>query len=356
MTGSVETQAGTAGAGPSSSSVSAGATLKAAREAAGLSLDAVAQQLKLAPRQVQALEDDDYQHLPGRTFVRGFARNYARYVHLDPDALLALLPGAEAAPALERPTLAPTRRPMGELPVEGVARRSALRWLIPLLLLCVVVAAGFYEYTRQQAALRAGAEAPAPTAPTQETAPVPATVPAPASAPASGPASGRASGPDGAPPQDAAPAAAPATPPVPGTRSTPLPNPLTGSPAAGTTAADAPAAAAPATPGPAQPPQPAASAAPDARTAAAAGTSAAAAGQAPLVLAFKGRSWVEVRDASGHVVLQSTEAAGAIRAVSGTPPLQLALGNAAQVDVTFRGQPVDLRPYTRGNVARISLK
>ena len=349
MTGSVDTQAGTAGVGSSSSSESAGATLKAAREAAGLSLDAVAQQLKLAPRQVQALEDDDYQHLPGRTFVRGFARNYARYVHLDPDAVLALLPGAEAAPALERPTLAPTRRPMGELPVEGVARRSALRWLIPLLLLCVVVAAGFYEYTRQQAALRAGAEAPVPTAPTKGTAPMSAAVPAPASTPASGPASGQ----DGARPQDATSAA---TPPAPGTLSTPLPNPLAASPAVGSTAADAPAAAAPATPGPAQPPQPAASAAQDARTAAAGGTSAAVGGQAPLVLTFKGRSWVEVRDASGRVVLQSTEAAGAIRTVSGTPPLQLALGNAAQVDVTFRGQPVDLGPYTRGNVARISLK
>jgi cytoskeleton protein RodZ len=348
VTGSVDTQAATAGAG-SSSSASAGATLKAAREAAGLSLDAVAQQLKLAPRQVQALEDDDYQHLPGRTFVRGFARNYARHVHLDPDAVLALLPGAEAAPALERPTLAPTRRPMGELPVEGMARRSALRWLIPLLLLCVVVAAGFYEYTRQQAALRAGAEAPAPTAPTTATAPLPFTVPAPAPAPASG----RASGPDRAPPQDATPAAAP---PAPGTLSTPLPNPLTGAPAAGSTAADAPAAAPPATPVPVQPPQPAASAVQDASTAAAGSASATVAGQAPLVLAFKGRSWVEVRDANGRVVLQSTEAAGAIRTVSGTPPLQLALGNASQVDVTFRGQPVDLGPYTRGNVARISLK
>ncbi|MGE5089856.1 MAG: helix-turn-helix domain-containing protein, partial [Candidatus Levyibacteriota bacterium] len=174
MTGSVDTQSGTAKAGPSSAT--AGAALKAAREAAGLSLDAVAQQLKLAPRQVQALEDDDYQHLPGRTFVRGFARNYARFVHLDPELVLAKLPAADTAPALERPTLAPTRRPMGELPVEGVARRPVLRWLIPLLLLCIVAAAGFYEYTRQQAALRAGAAgtaaaggaavAPAPATPT----------------------------------------------------------------------------------------------------------------------------------------------------------------------------------------------
>ena len=44
----------------------AGTRLRTAREAAGLSIDAVAQQLKLAPRQVQALEDDDWERLPGR--------------------------------------------------------------------------------------------------------------------------------------------------------------------------------------------------------------------------------------------------------------------------------------------------
>ena len=49
-----------------------GARLKAAREDAGLSVDQVAQQLKLAPRQVRALEEEDFAQLPGRTFARGF--------------------------------------------------------------------------------------------------------------------------------------------------------------------------------------------------------------------------------------------------------------------------------------------
>ena len=92
MTGTIDTEATAASAG---GRPTAGAKLRAAREAAGLSVDAVAQQLKLAPRQVKALEDDDWQRLPGRTFVRGFARNYARFVRLDPDAVLALLPALE---------------------------------------------------------------------------------------------------------------------------------------------------------------------------------------------------------------------------------------------------------------------
>ena len=80
----------------------AGATLRAAREMHGLSIDDVAQQLKLAPRQVQALEDDEYGKLPGRTFVRGFVRNYARFIGLDADDVVALLPGSDVAPSLER--------------------------------------------------------------------------------------------------------------------------------------------------------------------------------------------------------------------------------------------------------------
>ncbi|HSQ80458.1 MAG TPA: RodZ domain-containing protein [Casimicrobiaceae bacterium] len=353
MTGSVDAQPGTANAGPSSAT--AGTALKAAREAAGLSLDAVAQQLRLAPRQVQALEDDDYQRLPGRTFVRGFARNYARFVHLDPEGVLAKLPAADAAPALERPTLAPTRRPMGELPVEGVARRSALRWLIPLLLLCIVAAAGFYEYTRQQAALRAAATRSAAAEPASGAAIAP--VPAPETASATSvPAAGAAAA--AAPAQDGKTVAAPATPAAPGTRSTPLPNPLTGSPAAADPGAAAPAAAVPAQPS--QPGTPASAGAQDppatGGSAARGDGSAAVAGQVPLVMSFRGRSWVEVRDAGGRVLLQSTEAAGATRTVSGTPPFELALGNAPQVDVTFGGRAVDLRPYTRANVARISLK
>jgi cytoskeleton protein RodZ len=339
VTGSVDTQSGAPKAGSPSTSASAGATLKAAREAAGLSVDAVAQQLKLAPRQVHAIEADDYQHLPGRTFVRGFARNYARFLHLDADAVLALLPGGESAPALERPTLAPTRRPMGELPVEGVARRSAIRWLIPVVLLLAVAAAGYYEYMRQQAALRAGAAGAATAGPGNGAATTaPAVLPAPATSTAA--PQGAAAG------EPATPGATPPAPSAPGTRSTPLPNPLAAPPTA-----DSPPQQ------PMAPGVPDAGAAPRGSGAAGAdGRSAAAGDGAPLFLAFKGRSWVEVRDGGGRVVLQSTETAGATRAVSARPPIELAVGDARQVDVTYRGQPLDLGPYTRGNVARVSLK
>ena len=50
----------------------AGALLRAARESAGMTVDAVAQHLKLAPRQVKAIEDGDFKELPGRTFIRAY--------------------------------------------------------------------------------------------------------------------------------------------------------------------------------------------------------------------------------------------------------------------------------------------
>jgi cytoskeleton protein RodZ len=40
----------------------------------------VAAKLKLTARQIEALEQEDFSHLPSEVFVRGFVRNYARLV------------------------------------------------------------------------------------------------------------------------------------------------------------------------------------------------------------------------------------------------------------------------------------
>jgi cytoskeleton protein RodZ len=122
--------------------------LRSAREAAGLSLEEVAQQLKLAPRQVKALEDESFADLPGRTFSRGFVRNYARFLNLDPQDLLAHLPDAAHAPALGSPALHSTGSVIAELPDASASRRSVGRWLIPFVLAACIVAAAAYEFYR----------------------------------------------------------------------------------------------------------------------------------------------------------------------------------------------------------------
>ena len=133
-----------------------GAQLKAAREAAGLSLDQVAQQLKLAPRQVKALEEENFGVLPGRTFTRGFLRNYARLLNLDPDLLVAHLPDAAHAPSLEPPALHSTGTTMAELPTAHAHAPSLGRWLIPLVLIACIVAAAGFEWYRGRPARLAG--------------------------------------------------------------------------------------------------------------------------------------------------------------------------------------------------------
>jgi len=275
----------------------AGALLGAGREASGLSIDAVAQQLKLAPRQVRALEEDDYTHLPGRTFVRGFVRNYARLVHLDPDMVLGALPAGAAAPALEAPTLQQTAPTMGELPTTDHSKPGWARWAIPLTLAAIVAAAGVYEWLRP-----AGVARPAATR-------------------------------DTVAPESALPAPTPA-----GPAGTPLSNPLAGvRPATESAPLPEPAQAGAAAPAPA--------------TAGAGGPAA----EQPLTIRFTDYSWTEIRDRDGRLLLSGMNPGGTQQSLSGTPPFDIVIGNATDVRLTYRGSPVDLAPHTRQNVARFKL-
>ncbi|MDR2507713.1 MAG: DUF4115 domain-containing protein [Candidatus Accumulibacter sp.] len=70
---------------------SVGSELRTAREARDLTIGDVAKTLKLSVSQVEALEADDWRHLPGNTIIRGFVRNYARLLGLEPSALMSML-------------------------------------------------------------------------------------------------------------------------------------------------------------------------------------------------------------------------------------------------------------------------
>jgi cytoskeleton protein RodZ len=295
----------------------AGSLLRVARESAGMSIDAVASHLKLAPRQVKALEDGDYSHLPGRTFVRGFVRNYARLVHLDAERVLGALPGGTAAPTLEAPTLHPTAQTMGELPTTDHSRTPWSRWAIPLVLAAIVAAAAIYEW------MRPAGEAPAVAQ--KDVAPAPVT-PAP-SAPAAAPPAQSAGG-------------------------TPLPNPL----ASGAPGSES-APAANANPASTAPPA-AASATPAARAGATdtAPASAPSAGEQTVIVAFRKSSWTEIRDRDGRLLLTGTHPAGTTQTLSGAPPLAVTIGNAGDVTLRYKGEPIDLAPFTQKNVARLRLQ
>ncbi|HET9664442.1 MAG TPA: helix-turn-helix domain-containing protein [Burkholderiales bacterium] len=116
-----------------------GAALAAARTAQNLSVADVARQLKLSVSQVTALEAGEFERLPGPVFVRGFVRNYARLLRLDPDRLLDMLtdtPGAE--PKNQMPTARGIPFPTS----------TVRRWprLLLLLVLLVVSGLALYEF------------------------------------------------------------------------------------------------------------------------------------------------------------------------------------------------------------------
>ncbi len=65
-----------------------GAQLKSAREAAKLSEEDVARELRMTVSKVRALETDDYDRLHSDTFIRGYLRTYAKLLGLEPDDIL----------------------------------------------------------------------------------------------------------------------------------------------------------------------------------------------------------------------------------------------------------------------------
>ena len=67
---------------------SVGETLQAARERKGVDLYRAERDTKIRARHLAALESGDYSELPGSVYTKGFLRNYALYLGLDPEDLL----------------------------------------------------------------------------------------------------------------------------------------------------------------------------------------------------------------------------------------------------------------------------
>jgi cytoskeleton protein RodZ len=75
-----------------------------------------------------------------------------------------------------------------------------------------------------------------------------------------------------------------------------------------------------------------------------------------IELVFTDESWVEIRDAEGRVVFSQLNAPGTRRRVEGTAPFSLVIGNATGVRLRYNDADIDLAPYTRIDVARLTLK
>jgi len=115
--------------------VSVGQLLRAGRERMGWSVEDVVSQIKLAPRQIHALEADDFESLPETAFVRGFVRSYAKVLQLDPQPLLDALPGAKVQ-QVKRDAL----QVDAPFPKESSERRQNMNLLIGAFMLALLIA------------------------------------------------------------------------------------------------------------------------------------------------------------------------------------------------------------------------
>ncbi|MBC7697618.1 MAG: DUF4115 domain-containing protein [Bacteroidia bacterium] len=75
-----------------------------------------------------------------------------------------------------------------------------------------------------------------------------------------------------------------------------------------------------------------------------------------VTMAVGEQTWVRVSDKSGAIVFEKMLAANSVESFDGIPPLNMLIGNAKATNLTFLGKSVDLTNYTKNNVARIVLE
>jgi cytoskeleton protein RodZ len=305
-----------------------GTMLREARERLGLSVADAAAQTKLAMRQIEALEADDYGQLPEMAFVRGFVRSYARILHLDEQPLLAALPEAKIS-AQVSPTSVEVPFPDARSP-----QMQNLIWLGAALLLSVlVVVFAVWHYTSPGESVASKETARAETAQAEIALPAQMQVI---------PASAVAETPEPPAKQPEAPA------PAPSKKQSPTPVAVQ---------AVAPPVAPSAKPSVSAAPLPAPAAKPTAPTANLPAKPAEMS-SASLSLKFGEESWTEVRDANGNVISSQLNPAGSELVLKGQGPLSLVVGRASSTRLSYKGKPVDLQPHTSdaSDVARLTLE
>jgi len=313
-----------------------GKALAAQREAMGWTVEQVADQLKLAVRQVVALEQGDYANLPGPAVVRGFVRAYAKVVKLDAAPLVAQIaldtpaaPDNSAAIRRDKPTSFSQVR----FPTNG-KRASKMPWFLIGGIVLLVGGAGaawqmglLPKLTMPSMAPAVTATAPAATTPDASVTVLPPPVQA-------------APQPGAAKPAEAHPPVI--SNPVPLISVPPTTTPSSAAAGPGTPGGVAPAPLTPAgvtPPGAVTAQAPAAAGAPNA-----------------LILTVREDSWIEVRQPKGPKLFSGLVKAGRIEAISVNGPVTLIVGRPSAVDVTLRGQPVALPVVAGGRVARVNLQ
>lgn len=270
-----------------------GPRLRETREARGLSLEDVAHELRLNPQLIQALEEDDYEHLPPVAFVTGYLRSYARLLELPEQEIIQRFEQAGKEPPKLVPHGRDTQVRSSDLPV---------RLVTYVLVIGLAVLLGLWWFSERQPL-----EFPAPEGAETEVLPG-----------------------EEQPLGDSR-LEAPVEPAAPGTEpeEAAVPEPQ----AAPESSAEAPAADETVEPAPVEEPAPAVS---DTQG-------------LQLKLVFSANSWVDISDATGRQLAGGLIKKGQELTLNGKPPYRVFLGYAPGVNIYYRGEEFDQSAFVRGN-------
>ena len=273
----------------------AGALLRAAREAAGVHIAALAAALKVPVKKLEALEDDRFDLLLDTVFVRALASSVCRTLKLDPTQVLQRLPSARAiqpdytAGCINTPFRCPGDG-RGPALLMQISRPSVLAGLALLLGALVLIFLPSIE--QNSVSSKPGSDSALTKNEPGDPAPVAAANDAVKATPAAST--------EQIPPSNLVDSVAASSDPV-----TPI-----------------------------------------LRTAL----------NGIVTFRAKGESWIEVTDAKGSDLLRRTLTSGETAGVSGALPLTTVVGRADVMQVQIRGQAFDLTAVARDNVARFEVK
>jgi cytoskeleton protein RodZ len=311
----------TAEAPGAASPATLGSQLADKREQLGWSVAEVASHLKLAPRQIEAMEADNYAALPTMVMTRGFIRSYAKLLGLDVTVALAAISPATAAPPIRAATAGQLSTPFSESRFSLMGRsKFAYKWLVVLavLLLLLAVAIRLDVLPVVQNTLQALTDKNAASAALAASEEAAAGASASADAQAADKEANAAL---------TAPSAVASTPAADGAAVSGTGVNATATQAAATAAVATAATASPAT-----------------------------GSGGELSLNFRQDSWVDVKRADNTVLISRLVKAGSTETVDMSQPVSIIIGNLAGVDATLRGAPLDLKAGSKTNVARLTLK
>lgn len=282
-----------------------GGRLRAAREAKGLHLAMLSVTLKVPTRQLEALENDQYDAFRGPAFVRAVAQSMCRHLGIDPAPVLAGLPQTATSMAL-RPSAvdAPVHQTVRARRTGPGLRVSRQVMVLGGLMLLGSAALIWWPMPSTTDETQAEVVEPVQALPTEASEPV-----AFAAAPE-------------ASVDQATPASAPSA-----TASVPI-TMVPVKPAASANLPASPPATSLSTP----------------------------AHASDLVIVASGDTWLEVRDARGQLVVNRLLKGGETQTIDFPPPLNVVVGRAHLVRVTRGGKEVDLTPYTKASTARFDIQ